>query len=148
MWSLPRPHGPYRWTFPSSFLQRLSVLIDFEGKDILHLFCGISDFGTVRVDINPEVEPDMILDLSKDRLPFPDNSFDVVVADPPYKDFKPYCFVKEAVRVLKPKGFFIVLHWLIYITPKSCERWGCLAVSPGPNRRIRCCNIFRKQKEA
>lgn len=145
LWSLERPHGKYKWVYPNNFLHRLSTLIDFDDKRILHLFCGSSRFGTVRIDINPEVEPDYLLDLAKDELPFPDNYFDIVIADPPYKNFKPYSFVKEAVRVLRKNGFLIILHWLIYNTPKGCRRWACLAVSPGPNRRIRCCNIFRKE---
>jgi SAM-dependent methyltransferase len=144
VWALERPHGPYKCKFPNSFLKRLSTLIDFEDKKILHLFCGISQFGTVRVDINPAVKPDYVLDLSKDKLPFSDDTFDIVIADPPYVDFKPYSFVREAVRVLKPNGFFIVLHWLVYIKPKGCRRWACIAVSTGPNHRMRSCNIFRK----
>ena len=147
MWALERPHGHYKLIFPPSFLTRLAALIDFDDKQILHLFCGSSSFGTVRIDINPEVEPDFLLDLSKDKLPFDADSFDIVIADPPYVNFKPYSFVAEAVRVLKPKGFLIILHWLLYNTPKQCARWACLAISPGPNRRMRACNIFRKQKE-
>jgi len=145
MWALERPHGHYRWVYPPSFLKRLGALIDFDGKEILHLFCGSSDFGTVRIDINPEVKPDLVLDIVKNKLPFPDKKFDVVIADPPYVDFKPYCFVEEAVRVLKPKGFLIILHWLLYNNPDNCKRWACIAISPGPNRRMRCCNVFRKQ---
>ena len=146
-WALERPHGEYRWVYPNSFLQRLSTLIDFEDKEILHLFCGSSTFGTVRVDINPDVSPDVLLDLTKEKLPFPDNSFDVVIADPPYKDFKPYCFVDEAVRVLKPKGFLVILHNLVYKNPKGTRRWACLGLSSGPNMKVRCCNIWRKIDE-
>ena len=55
----------------------------------------------MRVDINPDVKPDLNLDLSRESIPFSDDSFDVVIADPPYVNFKPYCFVDEAVRIFE-----------------------------------------------
>ena len=147
MWSLERAHGPYKLMFPQSLIKRLSCIMDFYDRNILHLFSGISKFGSVRVDINPACKPDLLLDLTRDKLPFKDNNFDLVIADPPYRDFKPYCFVKEAVRVLKPRGFLIILHFLIYKNPSSCRRWALLAVSSGPNMRMRSLNIFRKLEE-
>ena len=63
---------------------------------------------------------------------------------PPYYDFPPYCFVDEAVRVLKPAGFLVILHQLVYRTPKNTKRWAMIALSTGPNMRLRCLNIFRK----
>jgi len=147
MWSCARPHGKYREIYPGGFLERLDILIDFNTKRVLHLFCGSSKFGDVRIDINPEVKPDILMDLSKQPIPFEDNLFDVVIADPPYHDFPPYCFVKEAVRVLKLGGFLVILHFLVYNNPKNCRRWACIAVSPGPNRRMRACNIWRKESE-
>jgi len=36
------------------------------------------------VDIDPTLEPDVIADAHS--LPFPDESFDLVVLDPPYSD--------------------------------------------------------------
>jgi len=145
-WACPRPHGKYKEIYPPRFLERLEVLIGpWTDKKILHLFCGSSKFGSVRIDINPEVNPDYLLDLSKDKLPFPDNVFDVVIADPPYHDFKPYSFVKEAVRVLKPLGYLVILHFLVYSIPKNCERWACISVGCGPNTRMRTLNIFRKR---
>ena len=148
-WALPRPIGKYKTRHPDELLNRLEVLIGpWNRKEILHLFSGISKFKNakkeVRVDINPEVNPDLILDLRKDKLPFQDNSFNIIYADPPYYNFPPYCFVKEAVRVLKPFGFLVILHQLVYKTPKNCKRWACISIGTGPNMRLRCLNIFRK----
>ena len=148
-WALPRPVGKYKTRHPDELLKRLEVLIGpFNNKKILHLFSGISRFPNakheVRVDINSEVNPDYILDLKKDKLPFPDNYFDIVYADPPYYDFKPYCFVKGAVRVLKPNGFLVILHQLVYKKPKGTVRFAVIGVSTGPNMRLRCLNIFKK----
>ena len=148
-WALPRPVGKYKTRHPDAILKRLEALLGpYKVKRILHLFCGISRFPDakeeIRVDINPEVNPDYVLDLRKDKLPFEDDSFDIVYADPPYYDFPPYCFVDEAVRVLKPAGFLVILHQLVYRTPKNTKRWAMIALSTGPNMRLRCLNIFRK----
>lgn len=147
-WALPRPTGKYRIRHPDELLVRLEALIGpYKDKDILHLFCGIAKFPNakkeVRIDINPDVKPDIIADLNN-PLPLKDKSFDIVYADPPYYDFKPYSFVKEAVRVLKPNGFLVILHQLVYKTPKGTKRWAVIGVSTGPNMRLRALNIFRK----
>jgi len=150
-WALSRPHGKYKIRHPDELLERLEVLIGpYSQKEILHLFCGIARFPNakkeIRIDINPEVQPDYIMDLRKEKIPFEDNSFDIVYADPPYYDFPPYCFVDEAVRVLRPHGFLVILHQLCYITPEGCKRWECISIGTGPNMRLRCLNIFRKSK--
>jgi hypothetical protein len=48
----------------------------------LHVCCGLSKLGNVRLDLDPNVNPDVIADAA--RLPFSDNSFDTVLCDPPY----------------------------------------------------------------
>ena len=143
-WALPRPHGSYRWRFPPTLLDRLGCLLDLKNSYILHLFCGGSTFGDVRIDINPAVNPTHVLDLTKDRIPYPDETFDIVIADPPYYDFPPYSFVKEAVRVLKTGGYLVILHQLIYIKPRKCDRFAVIGVSRGPNMRMSALQIFRK----
>ena len=54
---------------------------DTEGKSVLQLFGGLSDFG-IRLDIDPTVRPDVIGDAWVP--PFKRDSFDVVIIDPPY----------------------------------------------------------------
>lgn len=48
---------------------------------ILHPFGGMAEYG-IRIDINPEVDPDVFADAH--YLPFKDNVFDIVICDPPY----------------------------------------------------------------
>jgi len=144
-WALPRPHGKYKEVFPPTFFERLKTLVGLDGKRVLHLFCGSSQLGDVRIDINAKVKPDHVLDLSKDKIPYPDNSFDIVIADPPYHDLNPYCFVREAARILKPRGYLIILHFLSYITPRGMQRTHFITISCGPNTRVRALNIFRKE---
>ena len=92
---------------------------------ILHPFGGMAEYG-LRVDIqrfvnDVDIRPDVIGDAH--CLPFPDNTFDVVILDPPFSadyaetkwntpppKFKNYS--TEASRVAKEGGIVIVYHWL------------------------------------
>jgi len=125
-WVLPRPNkSKYRGGFPLHFEIKLLRLlgIDPATQKILHPFGGQAEYG-VRVDINPETNPDVVGDAH--NLPFPDSSFDLVVLDPPYSDkysedlyktgkVKFGVYTKEAVRVCKPGGFVVMYHF--YATP-------------------------------
>jgi SAM-dependent methyltransferase len=123
---LPRPRTDrYKGGFP---LHAEIKLIRECGHDpkkepslrILHPFGGRAEYG-IRVDVNPEVEPDVVADAH--NLPFKDGTFDIVILDPPYSDelskelyntgklnFRK--FTSEAVRVLKESGWLIVYHWV------------------------------------
>ena len=146
LWACPRATGAYIWRYPAGLMKRCEKYLGipiYKGKT-LHLFSGSSQIG-VTVDINPQVNPDYVLDLLYDKLPFSDNSFDVVLADPPYNEFPPYCFVDEAIRVLKPNGYFVVLHFLVYKTPHFTTRKAVIAVTTGSNMRIRALCVFQKK---
>lgn len=67
------------WVFPRAIEKQL--IDDHPGKTILHLFGGLSSFGT-RMDIDPATAPNVIADAW--LPPFRAQSFDVVVLDPPY----------------------------------------------------------------
>ena len=143
-----RPRGII---FVEPIYHKLNGLIGLEGKDILHLFSGKSKVGKT-CDINPFTKPDYVLDCTQ-KLPFEDEQFDVVLAEPPYYaghnyGVKPYSFTKEAGRVLKIGGFFVVLHTLHYLTPKGMRRYALIAISTGPNLKARWLNIFEKEKNA
>ncbi len=118
MWVL----GPTSSGYPGAFPRGLVNMIRkrWWGKDRLWLFSGsFKDSEGTTVDINPEVEPDYVCDCAK--LPFPDNSFDFVMADPPYSDeearrlydlpyFKMIDTLNEMARVCKPGGYALFLH--------------------------------------
>jgi len=89
--------------------------------NILHPFGGKAEYG-IRVDMNPEVDPDYIGDAHNLDM-FEDGLFDIVFLDPPYSDeysadlygtgklnFKKY--TQEAVRVLREDGFLIMYHYI------------------------------------
>ena len=120
-WVLPRPSkSKYIGSFPLHFERKLLNLLEMNEHDykILHPFGGKAEFG-VRCDINPDVEPDYVCDAHD--LPFENDSFDLVVLDPPYSDdlssglygtgklhFKKY--TAEAARVCKPGGYVVMYH--------------------------------------
>lgn len=74
-----RKSGANGWAFPPAVLRHL--LKDCKGKSVLHLFGGRAPFGT-RMDIDPITRPNVIADAW--LPPFADQSFDIVILDPPY----------------------------------------------------------------
>ena len=120
-WVLPRPNkSKYKGSFPLYFEERLLDLLRLpKSAKILHPFGGKAQFGT-RVDINPTTNPDFVGDAHNLNM-FEDNSFDLVILDPPYSEelskrlyntgklsFKKY--TTEAVRVCKEGGYIVVFH--------------------------------------
>jgi len=52
------------------------------GDTLLNLPCGESQIGTVRADVDPDRNPDLLVDLR--NPPFAPRSFDTVYFDPPF----------------------------------------------------------------
>jgi len=141
-----RPRGII---FPEPIIDKIKKVIDLENKKILHLFSGKSKYGDT-CDINAFFEPNHILDCT-DKLPFNNESYDVILAEPPYYEghsygVKPYSFVSEAGRILKIRGFLVILHTLRYCIPKGMEGYALIGISTGPNLKARWLNIFKKIK--
>lgn len=135
-WFLPRPKkNRYKGSMPLYCEEWLIELAkDILGKQdirLLNLFCGMNKLG-IRVDIKQEVNPDILCDAHIVSEHFEHNSFDVVLADPPYSNEeskKLYGTGKlnykkwtgQCDLLLKEGGLFIVYHK--YIMP-----------NPNPNR--------------
>lgn len=109
-------HGQY----PPTFLNRALALFP-TAKDILHAPSGqLKDVPGITLDIHSDDirQPDYVGDCAE--LPFDDESFDLILSDPPYtkKDSQIYgCkpfpmgkFVREAHRTLRPGGYLGMLH--------------------------------------
>ena len=157
-WSCGRAMAKYKGSYPLGFLERLNKRISLYNKKVLSLFCGISVFGDT-LDIKPELNPTYIAD-ARNKFPILDNTYDVIIADPPYDSqnitysnklyntdlIKPYSFVKESVRILKPGGYLCILHQLVYLTPKGTFIYTVIPITSGPNLRIRVLNIFIKNE--
>jgi SAM-dependent methyltransferase len=121
------------------------------------MFSGSLDWGDT-TDIRKETGADIVAPY--DDLPIPDNSYDLVIADPPYnmgfasrwtehdKDLpKPKHILLEAARVAKPGGLIAILHVIVVPAYKvaNVERIGLHGILAGPNNAIRVLNVFRKK---
>lgn len=84
----------------------------------LNVCCGKADVGDVRLDRDPENNPDVVADMFK--LPFDDCSFDTVIADPPWKVIndvgKMHKLFFELLRLVKPRGKVL---WNAFSFPSS-----------------------------
>ena len=93
------------------------------GKKRLWLFSGsFKDPEGTTVDVKPELQPDIIANC--ENVPVPDNSYDLVVADPPYSAEEAqllygldYCSMvkvcNEMARICRPGGHVLLLHRLV-----------------------------------
>ena len=109
-------------------------------KNILNVPCGMSMVGDIRADIDPTVKPDVVCDVH--HLPFKDQSFDIIVCDPPFNLYNKFKWVNRMARVGRDillcspihvpwlkgmkksiyatiqRGNFFVRLWILY-TPKN-----------------------------
>ena len=109
------------------FEKRLPEIL--ETSNFVHFFGGMSKLG-YRIDINPDVEPDLVADVHCTGLL--DNSFDAGMADPPYTpEFAEKLYgteyprwgvwTSELVRLVKPGGRIAIMQ--NYVVPRlaNCE---------------------------
>ena len=130
-WYLPRPKK-YRYKggmplYAEEWLIELAQdILENPNARLLNLFCGMNQHG-LRVDIKPEVKPDIVCDaheLSKHIK----QEFDIVMADPPYSteesrelygtpklNYKKW--TNEVDKVLVPGGLLIVYHKYVMPNP-------------------------------
>jgi hypothetical protein len=94
--------------WPKSIEEYLETLL--LGKS-LHVCCGLSKLGDIRLDLDPNVKPDIIADAAK--LPLEDDSFDTVLCDPPYngKFQWNHDMLSELSRVASKRIIF--QHWFL-----------------------------------
>jgi len=159
-WTVARATGPYKGKFPDGLLPRvIKFFKDYLGLEWdklrrLYQFGGIVNDGET-VDLNPECNPTFLTD-ARTLEGVPKGVYDVVFADPGYSDYdyekwqanpiKPYSFIDAGLEALKPGGYYLLLHTLIYKMRafKGCRAVAFIAIDSGPNHRIRCLQIYRK----
>jgi SAM-dependent methyltransferase len=152
-WTKVRLHGQY----PPSFLKRALSLFP-DAQNILQCPCGTVAGPGITVDrVIDEVRKPMIC-ADASALPFCDESFDLVLSDPPYTsaDSEKYgCapfplgrFMKESRRVLRPGGYLGILH--TYYPSYRRREWrlrGLIAVVTGFQRATRMFSLFQKPEQ-
>jgi hypothetical protein len=137
-WCLPRPKPDhYKGGMPlyaEEWLLKLAgEILNVEDArwdaSILNLFCGMNKYG-IRVDLNPEVKPDIIWDAHdiSNAPQLKDFKFDIILADPPYSkeeskelygmgplNYKRW--TAECDKFLKPGGLLVVYHKFVPANP-------------------------------
>jgi len=106
---LPIPkHHQFRksWRWPHAVESFFALRI--EDKYSLHVCCGQSEVGDIRIDLDPTSKRTQEGDMRS--IPFPNNTFDVVFGDWPwkmnyYQRFRPFY---EMIRVCKVGGAIII----------------------------------------
>lgn len=141
--------------YPKGFIEWAYDLMGVEDPArVLHLCSGSMVTG-VRVDIRPEVNPDIVADAR--NVPLPDGSFDFILADPPYsQDYAtnlygtgdhypgPGQIMREASRLLRPGGQVGLLHFQVPMIRKPLRLVGVYGITTGLGYAIRAWTHCRK----
>jgi len=148
----------YYGEYPPTYLKRIISLFPDE-KEVLHLFSGTVQYSTyctgTTFDIQPDLHPDIVGDAHHLSTYFPRNTFDLILADPPYsqEDAEHYGtpmvnrnqVLKECIPVLKADGF---ICWLDTVLPMyrkdNLILVGTIGVIRSTNHRFRVVSIFQK----
>lgn len=150
--------GEHFWgAYPRDFIRWACQVMRCDRQKVVHLCSGSlpKGEGALRVDIRPEVHPDIVADCR--ALPLADNSAAAVLLDPPYsveysQDLyqteypRPSALLAEASRIAMPDAPIGFLHFLVPLPPAGARIESVYGVTTGPNYRIRAFTIFRKQQ--
>ena len=145
--------------YPQTFLKRALALFP-AATDILHCPSGtVQGVRGITADrVKDSIRcPQIVADAC--ALPFPNNSFDLILSDPPYSDrdaqeygtghFPLKKAMQEFHRVLRPHAYFGLLHVMTPAFSKKTWKWvGTIAVVTGTNSRTRMFSIFECLKNA
>lgn len=159
LWACKRAFKKYHGVYPENFLDRVYRFLGVtEDWKVCHLFSGIIEKrfkNEVTVDLNREVRPDFCEDALHTH--FPDEAFNLVLADPPYDDREAEYYpienchaprvsevLREAHRITKTDGFFGILHFIVPTNLTKSKRVAVIAVTEGANMRIRAFTLFQK----
>lgn len=141
--------------YPKGFLQYAFRTLGVRDPDaVLHLCSGSVRTG-ITVDVRWEMQPAVVADCR--QTPFRDESFDFILADPPYGETyaetqygtgnrypRPGSILKEAERLLRVGGRFGILHFLVPIATARMKGITVYGITTGGGYAIRAWTVFEK----
>lgn len=144
--------------YPKGFVEWALAEMGCDDPDaVLHLCSGSMRTG-VRVDIRPEMEPDIVADCR--AVPLPDQSFDFIMIDPPYSEEYarnlygtadhyplPNQILREACRLLRPNGKVGFLHFQVPMSNKPLRLVRVYGLTTGAGYAIRAWSLFERMVE-
>lgn len=115
-------------------------------RPLLHCCCAEDHFGTVNVDIRPEVNPDCVCDVTKE-LPFKDDEFAAVFADFPWIEKFRWHAARAMKHMLRVAPIvYIISPWLYGARtcyPESIQ----VSWRPGINHPILFVKYIRREQQ-
>jgi hypothetical protein len=126
------------WKFPTAVRKQLEL--DTQGKSVLQLFGGQSTFGT-KLDIDRDTSPHVIGDAWVP--PFRQDSFDVVIMDPPYTALNAqmkHALFCAANNIARETVIWFSTLWCAASSGLRCEK--AYLVRVGDSCNVRCLQYF------
>ena len=116
-------------------------------RPLLHCCCGDDHFGTVNVDIRPEVNPDQVCDVTKE-LPYCNDAFTVAFADLPWIEKFRWDAARAIKQMLRVAPIvYIISPWLYgakICYPETIE----VSWRPGINHPILFVKYVRRRNDS
>jgi len=149
--------------YPAGFLKRFkSAFKDFlpqNNNDILHICSGrLPPTEGIRLDANADYDPDILSDA--ENIPqVKDESFEWVIADPPYNEeasqkyygvplLSKVKMIREMTRVCKVDGYIALLdQYSPNSFPRCLKRIALIGVTSVPNTDMRIFTVWQKVKK-
>ena len=151
-----RVRSAYYGGYPAGYLRRIAALFP-EKRRVLHLFSGRVDLAALpgdTVDINPALGPTYVDD-AQTLLDVPLDTYDLVLADPPYsvEDAERYqtTMIRRNVvmRALERIGPGAHVAWLDQVLPMyrkaAYDIEAVIGMVKSTNHRFRVVTVFRRR---
>jgi len=144
--------------YPKGFLEWAFEIMGVTDPSLVLHLCSGSIISGITIDIRPEMNPTYVCDCR--HTPFPDESFDFILADPPYAENyaqnlyntkevfpKPGEILKEASRLLKIGGQIGLLHFIVPVTRRPMKIKKVYGITTGNGNAIRAWTLLEKVAE-
>ena len=110
------------WVFPgpvTEFVKETMMRLDIPDEDLCHCFCGKSQIGGLRIDLEENNHPDLIEDVRELPDKLGAGSQKHLLADPPWEiPYHKRRYFSYAMRDLVKQGGYIIINspWFPWVT--------------------------------